>query len=144
MADHQKALLERSEESHIKLNSMQTRINPKFQGLRFPKFGSRFYKNLLLHVWANDVNVQTALRVHKELLRCNSSSLPCRKYFQNVVSYHLSLNNRGYRTLIYRYSTKYSNNFMFATVKGEGHTALEYKPKECFVMFKRWISQKAL
>ncbi|RXH75462.1 hypothetical protein DVH24_030183 [Malus domestica] len=126
---------------------------------------SQFYENLLLHVWANDVNVQKVLRIHKELLRCNSSSLPCRKYFQNVVSYHLSLNNRGYRTLIYRslnltimdhwrlwlvagevarYSTKYSNNFMFATVKGGVHTAPEYKPKECFVMFKRWISQKAL
>ncbi|CAN6541986.1 unnamed protein product [Malus baccata var. baccata] len=126
---------------------------------------SQFYENLLLHVWANDVNVQKALRVHKELLRCNSSSLPYRKYFQNVVSYHLSLNNRGYRTLIYRslnltivdhwrqwlvvgevtrYSTKYSNNFMFATVKGGGHTTPKYKPKECFVMFKRWIFQKAL
>ncbi|KAB2617707.1 serine carboxypeptidase-like 2 [Pyrus ussuriensis x Pyrus communis] len=65
MADHQKALLERLEESHIKLNSMQTSLNPKFQGLGFAKFGCRFYENLLLHVWANDVNVQKALRVHK-------------------------------------------------------------------------------
>ncbi|KAK0604797.1 hypothetical protein LWI29_019552 [Acer saccharum] len=42
------------------------------------------------------------------------------------------------------YSTEYSKNFTFATVKGGGHTAPEYKPKECFSMFKRWISHEPL
>ncbi|XP_039003711.1 serine carboxypeptidase-like 18 [Hibiscus syriacus] len=42
------------------------------------------------------------------------------------------------------YSREYENNFTFATVKGAGHTAPEYNPKESFSMFNRWISQQPL
>ncbi|CAL5183692.1 unnamed protein product [Lathyrus oleraceus] len=42
------------------------------------------------------------------------------------------------------YTRTYSNQMTFATVKGGGHTAPEYRPKECLEMFSRWISNKTL
>ncbi|KAI9112183.1 hypothetical protein K1719_016706 [Acacia pycnantha] len=42
------------------------------------------------------------------------------------------------------YTRRYSNQMTFATVKGAGHVAPEYKPDECFEMFIRWISNKPL
>ncbi|CAN4115161.1 unnamed protein product [Withania somnifera] len=42
------------------------------------------------------------------------------------------------------YTRSFSNHMTYATIKGGGHTAPEYKRKESFHMLKRWIAQQPL
>ncbi|XP_043720778.1 serine carboxypeptidase-like 13, partial [Telopea speciosissima] len=42
------------------------------------------------------------------------------------------------------YTRTYSNHMTYATVKGGGHEATAYKPKESFAMFKRWMMEEPL
>ncbi|PPR98790.1 hypothetical protein GOBAR_AA21868 [Gossypium barbadense] len=70
----------------------------------YPKFGCRNYNTYLCKIWASDDSVQQALGIRKgtirEWIRCNESLL-YDKDVGSVVDYHLSLNTKGYRALIY-------------------------------------------
>ncbi|KAK8606914.1 hypothetical protein V6N13_052667 [Hibiscus sabdariffa] len=70
----------------------------------YPQFGCRNYYFYLLKVWANDISVQKALHIRmgtiKEWIRCNRS-MDYENDVQSALSYHLRLNTRGYRALIF-------------------------------------------
>ncbi|XP_072951470.1 serine carboxypeptidase-like 7 isoform X1 [Typha angustifolia] len=42
------------------------------------------------------------------------------------------------------FTITYSNNMTFATVKGAGHDAPAFRPKQCLAMVRRWLSLKPL
>ncbi|KAF9621136.1 hypothetical protein IFM89_016630 [Coptis chinensis] len=65
----------------------------------------RIYNYMLSEYWANDDEVRNALKIRKgtveEWIRCNQYRLPYESDVKTSIDYHLSINTRGYRSLIY-------------------------------------------
>ncbi|CAI0464512.1 unnamed protein product [Linum tenue] len=125
------------------------------------------YGYLLSKYWANDKFVQTALHI-KEIFRTVDDHLYLSgKGYRSLVysgDHDMMVTYLGTQAWIRAlnfsivddwrswhvenqvagYTRTYSNKMTFATVKGGGHTAPEYKPHECFAMFTRWISGEPL
>ncbi|KAL6313119.1 hypothetical protein AAG906_021650 [Vitis piasezkii] len=123
------------------------------------------FQYLLSDIWTNYKSVQEALYVRpgtvKEFFRCNIS-LSYTVNVNNVIGYHKNLTNSGLQVLQWikslnisidsdwrpwyvvkaKYTRKYTNNgyrLTYSTIKGAGHSPPEYKRKECYEMFYRWI-----
>ncbi|CAN1324086.1 Serine carboxypeptidase-like 19 [Linum perenne] len=128
-----------------------------------PTLGCPTFAYLLSKYWANDEAVQAALQVRKVLNLFilvsggNSGDHDLMVPYVGTMEWIKSMNFRiveewrpwllnnqvaGY-TRIYSHPAG-SNLMTFATVKGGGHTAPEYKPPECFAMFQRWITEEPL
>nr|GMC55090.1 Serine carboxypeptidase-like 9 [Ipomoea batatas] len=105
----------------------------------------REYLYDLSYYWVNDESVQEALHVQKgsigEWERC-SQDLDYIIKIDSTIPYHVNLSAKGYRSLVYRYRRTYSNKMTFATVKGAGHTAPEFKPSQCQAMISKWFSYR--
>nr|CAD1822371.1 unnamed protein product [Ananas comosus var. bracteatus] len=134
-----------------------------------PPLECRSYAYFLSYYWANDNRTREALNVKKgtvkEWVRCEKV-LPYTKDLDSSIKYHYNLTRRGYRALAWirslnfsivddwrswdvdgqaaGFTITYANNMTFATVKGGGHTAPEYRPKECLAMVRRWLNEKPL
>ncbi|KAK1588120.1 hypothetical protein Q3G72_020007 [Acer saccharum] len=68
------------------------------------KFECMHFDTNIMDAWGNDINVHKALHVRKGKFKAWSTcyyNIPYERYVKSVLSYHLHLNNRGYRALIY-------------------------------------------
>ncbi|KAG8089753.1 hypothetical protein GUJ93_ZPchr0011g27326 [Zizania palustris] len=135
-----------------------------------PSIECKEYSNYLSYFWANNIATREALGIRKgtvnEWVRCHNKDLPYTRDINSSINgdhdplvpflgthawvrslnypivddwraWHLDGQSAGF-------TIAYGNNLTFATVKGGGHTAPEYEPERCFVMFSRWISDKPL
>ncbi|KAF5177154.1 Serine carboxypeptidase-like, partial [Thalictrum thalictroides] len=113
------------------------------------------YGYMLSYYWANDDRVQTALNIRKGTVQEWISKRHYRSLIYSgdhdmiipfigtqewIRSLNYSISDKWRPWLVNGhvagYTRTYSNNMTYATVKGAGHIAPEYKPKECFAMFK--------
>ncbi|KAI3695612.1 hypothetical protein L1987_78611 [Smallanthus sonchifolius] len=58
----------------------------------------------------------------------------------NWDAYYVNGQDAGYKTTY----AHHNYSLVFATVKGAGHTAPEFKPAECFEMVKRWFAHRPI
>ncbi|XP_022896879.1 serine carboxypeptidase-like 18 [Olea europaea var. sylvestris] len=109
------------------------------------------------HSLSYEINVQSVVQFHKLLSEKGYQALVYSGDHDMIVSYMSTL--KWIRSLnmtvednwrpwvvngqVAGFTEKYKNNdfyLTFVTVKGAGHTATEFKPKECFAMLDRWLS----
>ncbi|KAK3153434.1 hypothetical protein QOZ80_2BG0172540 [Eleusine coracana subsp. coracana] len=101
---------------------------------------------LMSRTWANNKSVREALGIHKgtvpSWIRCNYDI----HYTADILNFSVVDKWRPWYVdgQVAGFTRSYSNNLTFTTIKGGGHTAPEYMPRQCFVMFERWISGDAL
>ncbi|XP_071716460.1 serine carboxypeptidase-like 18 [Rutidosis leptorrhynchoides] len=58
----------------------------------------------------------------------------------NWVAWYTNGQDAGYQTTY----VNHNYSLVFATVKGAGHTAPEFRPEECFELVKRWFSHRPI
>ncbi|KAF3772676.1 Serine carboxypeptidase-like 6 [Nymphaea thermarum] len=125
----------------------------------------------LLEYWANDESVRDALHIRKDTIRewerCNwniagiyhkdvksalngdhDAAVPFVGTQRWVASLNYTVND-AWRSWwvdgqIAGFTISYDHDVTFATLKGGGHTAPEYKPRECLAMVERWLSHSRL
>ncbi|KAG6652628.1 hypothetical protein CIPAW_05G019400, partial [Carya illinoinensis] len=121
------------------------------------------------YIWANDKSVQKALHVREGTItnweRCSNTLA----YTQNIITsidYHRNLTKKDLRALVYSgdhdmsipyvgtlewielldlsikddWRPWFVDGQIAGFVQGGGHTAPEYKPKECLAMIDRWFA----
>uniref|UniRef100_N1QWF4 Serine carboxypeptidase-like 18 n=1 Tax=Aegilops tauschii TaxID=37682 RepID=N1QWF4_AEGTA len=105
------------------------------------------YRYYLSNIWANYNRTRDALKIKKgtigKWVRCNSE-FPYTHDVPSSIGYQFNLTTRGYRALVFRFTIAYANHMTFATVKGGGHTAVSYRPKQGLAMAQRWLGNKPL
>ncbi|XP_039140627.1 serine carboxypeptidase-like 18 isoform X2 [Dioscorea cayenensis subsp. rotundata] len=136
-----------------------------------PPFKCRSYTGYLSYIWANNDGVRDALHIQKYVKDIPSSvkyqhKLTSQGYRALVYSgdHDLVIPHIGTQTWVRSlnysivddwrswfssgqvagYTRTYTHNLTFATIKGAGHTAPEYKPRETLDMIKRWLSYQPL